>query len=275
MRDQPRCISPPADGLVPRERARAALARDVRPVPHLGSGGHAAADAGGCGGRNLQRVYAALSHAGLAGAGQRGGGAGGMVGTGLLQPRAAVAQGGAVHRGRAQGTAAGDGGGVAHAAWDRRIHGGGDRKHCVWGGRCGGGWQRGAGGSAAHRPRQREHRRRAGVRPRPSTGPVAAGARDGLAAGWAIRRRRGPAALRQSCGRPQSGDDGAGRDGMSAARAAVQRMSGVCALPYARGTFHAAARSCSAASPPPACWTCASAGRPPRSCCNAGPRTPV
>ena len=243
MRDQPRCFSPPADGLVPRERARAALAREVRPIPHLGRGDHAAADAGGCGGGALQRVPAALSHAGLAGFGQRVRGAGGVVRVGLLQPRAAVAQGGAVHRGRAQGTAAGDGGGAAHAAWDRRVHGGGDRKHCVWGGRCGGGWQRGAGGAAAHGPRQREHRRRAGVRARPGPGPAAAGARDGIAAGGAIRRRPGHANHGQPCGRPQSGDDGAGRDGLSAARAALQRVPCARVVPHTRRARGARARA--------------------------------
>ena len=94
--------------------------------------------------------------------------------------------------------------------------------------------------------------------------------REGQSGGGAGHANHG-----QPCGRPQSGDDGAGRDGLSAARAALQRVPCARAVPHTRRASRRPRARRSAASPPPACWTCASAARPPRSCWNAGPRTPV
>jgi hypothetical protein len=56
-------------------------------------------------------------------------------------------------------------GGAADSARDWRLHRGGDCQHRVWRGRCRGGWQRGAGDSAADGRPTRRLRLRPGVRP--------------------------------------------------------------------------------------------------------------
>ena len=224
----------------------------------------------------LQRVHAALSHAGLAGAGQRAGGAGGVVAGWATT----TARGCCTRRRSSSWASARDG--------CRRR-----RRSCA---RCL--------GSASTR-RRRSPALAFGEGVAVVDGNVervvlrlTGRASENTAAARGFVRAQAQALL------PQGRGTASRRDGQSGGGAGtphsdnpvgdhnqammelgatvclpraplLQRVSGARALPYARGAFDAARARRSAASPPPACWTCASAGRPPRSCCNAGPRTPV
>ena len=275
-RDQSRCISPPADGLVPRQRARAALARDERPVPHLGRGDHAAADAGGCGGRTLQRVPAALSHAGLAGVGQRGWRCW-WRGRGW----ATTAARGCCTRRRSSSWASARDGCRRRAAELRTLPGIGEYTAAAIASIAFGEGVAVVDGNVERvvlrltgRASENTAAARGFVRAQ-AQALLPQRARDGLAAGGAIRRRRGLAAVTDN----PAGDHNQAMMELGATvclpRAPRCSECPVCELCRTRGEHRRPRARRSAASPSPACWTCASAARPPRSCCNAGPRTPA
>ena len=184
--------------MVSEECAEAAVARGGRSVPDVGFGDHAAADAGSGGDRRyseflqrfptLRALALAREEEVLA------------VWSGLGYYRRARM----LHRRRsslagAGGRAAADSAGAAHAAGHWRVHGGGDCEHRVWREHRGSGWQCGA---------------------RAAAGDGAAGEGRGERAFVQTRRRRwfrgGRWRAGECLGRSQPGDDGAGRDDLSA-----------------------------------------------------------